>query len=99
MCSSPFLSVWQVGWAAQGYFREVLEDGEGILEVSKKCARNHLLYPSTHVSVSCAGLPAAVLEPDGEELLRWGGAINSGLALSPLHLPGIPGIPVFAKVF
>ena len=52
--------------------------------------------PHIYVSVSCAGMPAAVLEPGGS---RWGGAINSGLALSPPHLPGIPDIPVFAKVF
>ena len=47
---------------------EVLEDGEGILEVSKKCSRNHP-YPSTHVSVSCAGLPVAVLEGGEEQLI------------------------------
>ena len=70
-----FFFIWHVGWAAQGCFGGVLEDGESILEVSKKCSRNHP-YPSTHVSVSCVGLPAAVLE-------EGGGAINSGLALSP----------------
>ena len=92
MCVLLHMSVWQVGWAAQGYFREVLEDGEGILEVSKKCSRNHP-YPSTHVSVSCVLLPAAVLE-GGEEQL-----ILDSHCLPPISGPGIPGIPVFAKVF